>query len=476
MAEYDQKYWRVRSYAVLTVPLLGNSSKTDEANHGKESVELPVRVSSFQLERNDHFTADSLKLTVAYRDAGVDPRYLKNATIRFWAGIADDDGNWSPNDSNFRFIGIVKHANRHHSEGSFNVEIEAHDYTSMFLAQKPYASNGYPHLNQTLGDAWNEICQHVGFWSITTGKMISNVGGPDATGKFAPTIALEFRGGVDGSRIIGEGVPERIREFGRLPKKSGENAWDVWSRCCFCLGLITFMDGDKCVVTTSTEHFAIGDAPVLLLGENVFEADEVCDTAVSNKGIGLVSYDVTTGKTIEEYYPEPGDVRINVKRSVARRKSFKPSDVQADQYDVYEYHDITDPDLLFKIAQRAYEERSRQEIQGYVKTAEPIVYTPTGSLVDMMDLKSGDNIKIQIDPESLELVRNEGGLFAKKRLIELGYTPEVANLIVANMKSIGSINSNMHSRAITTSMSEDNFEITVRYWNVLKPLGSDAAG
>lgn len=465
-----RKYWSIRAHAVLTVPLLGLTSREDESNHGRETVDLPVRVRAFTLERNDHFTADSLRITVDHNDAGVDPRFLKNATLQFWAGTADEDGNWEPRDSNYRFIGVVKHVNRKMEEGGLAVEIEAHDYTSLYLAQKPYASNGYPHLNCTLADAWVQVCDHVGFWDISTGKMVSNVE--------AMKTRLVFRGGVDGSRIIGEGVPERVRNFGRLPRKNGETAWDVWSRCCFCLGLITFFDKDQIIITTSTEHFSVETAPALILGENILDCDEVVDTAVTNKGVGLVSYDTETGNTIEAYYPPPGDVRVNVKRGVARRKGYKPSDVQADQYNVYEYHDITDLDLLQKIAQRAYEERARQEIQGSVKSAEPFLYMPDGSKVDLLDLTSGDNIKVQIDPESLELLRNEGSLFARKRLIEMGYDRDIAKLIAKNLDSLGVINSNMHTRQIITHFDADGetYEVTIKYWNTIKPFGGDVAG
>lgn len=461
-------HYRVRCHAVLTVPILGLTSEQDKANHGKESVNLPVRVRSFTLERNDHYTADTLHITAEHQDANIDPRFLKNATIQFWAGLADEDDFWEPNDSNYRFIGVVKNVTRKSQDKGLTVEIEAHDYTSIFLAQKPYPSNGYPHFNSTLSDAWIRICEHTGFWDISSGKMVSNVE--------ALKTAIEYRGGVDGSRIVGEGVPERIRDFGRVPKKNGETAWDVWCRICFCLGLITFFEQDKVVVTTSTEHFAIDVAPSLVYGRNVFEASEVVDTGVTNKGIGLVSYDVMTGQTIEAYYPPPGDVRINVKRTVARRKNYKPSDVQADQYEVYEYHDVTDPDLLQKVAQRAYEERARQEIQGVVKTYEPVLYTPDGTVVDVMDLTSGDNIKVQIDPESLELIRNEGGLFAQRRLIDLGYDPDVARLLAKNLDSMGVINGSMHTRTVTTRLDEGAFEVSIKYWNVIRPLGGDTDG
>lgn len=470
-------YWQVRCHAVLTVPLLGLTSEQDKAAHGANAIDLPVRVKSFTLERNDHFTADTLHISAEYQDANVDPRFLKHATIQFWAGVADEDGNWSPDDSNFRFIGIVKHVNRKTQEGGLTVEIEAHDYTSMFLAQKPYASNGLPHFNSSLKDAWARICEHVGFWDISTGKMTSNV---EAL-KTSLVCPEDAGGDTTLSRIIGEGIPARIRDFGRIPHKNGDSAWDVWTRCCFCLGLITFFDKDKVVVTTSTEHFAIDDAPSLIYGENILDADEVVDTGVTNKGIGLVSYDVTTGKTIEAYYPAPGDVRINVKRSIARKQAkgkLSNDFVAADQYEVYEFHDVTDPDLLQKIAQRAYEERSRQEIQGVVKTAEPFLYTPSGEAVDVLDLSSGDNIQVRIDPDNLELIRNEGGLFAQRRLIELGYEPEVAKLLAKNLDAMGVINSNMHTRQITTHLDGDgeSFDVTIKYWNVIRPLGGDSDG
>ena len=464
-------YWQIRTKCVLTLPLLGLTSNEDEQNHGKESVDLEVRVKSFTLTRNDHFTADTLMISAEWQDINIDPRYVKNGTIQFYAGLADADGNWQADDKNYRFIGIVKTVHRKSQEGGLAVEIEAHDYTSMFLAQKPYASDGYPTFNDTLQAAWIRICEHTGFWDNSTGKMISNVE--------ALKNSIEARGGVNLSLTVGtEGLPQRIKEFGRVPHKSGDTAWDVWTRTCFCRGLITFIDKDKVVITTTTEHFSPTDAPSLIYGVNVIDCDEVCDTSVSNKGIGLVSYDVTTGKTIEAFYPRAGDTRINVKRGVARRKSYKPSDVLADQYDIYDWHDTQDPEVLELVAQRAYEERARQEIQGVVKTAEPVLYASSGELIEVMDMVSGDNLRVQIDPGSLELIKNEPPALATQRLIDMGYDPRVAYLLSKNLASMAVIDSSMHTRSVTTHYDGDSetFEVTFRYWNAIRSFGGDSVG
>lgn len=453
--------YRPSCHAVLTVPMLGSSSEKDRQIRGTDAINVPIRIVSFDLEKNDHLTADSLNISAEYNDLNMDPRYLKNATIQFWAGQADDSGVFIPDGNNLRFVGVLKHAKRKTIEDGLVMDMEFHDYTSLFLAQKPYPSNGIPTYNSTLSEAWQRICDHTGFWDVDTGKMVSNVE--------ALKDALVFRGGIDGSRRISDGVPKRLADYGKLSIKHGDSAWDVWQRCVFSLGLISFIDKDKVIVTTSTEYFAASDAPRLIYGQNILECDEVVDTNISNRGIGLVSYDVTTGKTIEAFYPLPGDVRINIKRNIAKKidkGKVSPGMVQADQYDVYEYHEVTDPDILTQVAKRAYEERSRQEIQGYVRTAEMFLYTADNVPVDIMDLGAGDNIEIRIDPDLRELVKNVDN--PKQHLIDIGYDPDVAAVLIRNLDALPDMEPVFHTRNVNIRLDPEDFEVTIKYWNKIR--------
>lgn len=460
--------YRPRVHCVLTVPILGSSSEKDRQARGTQTIDIPVRVNHITLERNDHLMADECTIIAEYQDLNLDPRFLKHCTAQVWIG---DQGNsllWTPTRDDYRFIGICIKANRKTSESGLVVELSLRDYTTLFLAQKPYPTSQAPTYNSSLREAWRRICDHTGYWDVDTGKIVSNVE--------ALREQLVARGDVDLDAQIKAAVPERLAKYGKLTPKHGDSAWDVWQRCVMSLGLISYIDKDQCIVTTSTELFTATDAPVMLYGLNILECDESVDTQINNKGINLVSYDHTTGKTIEAFYPQPGDARINVKRSVARRKHFKPDDVQADQYETYEYNDIKDPKILLELARRAFEERGRQEIQGSLKTAEMVVVGNNGTRFDLLNLGAGECIKVSIDSASLELIKNLGPSEDRvQRLVDIGYDDSVATLLARNLDAMPNLEPVFHTKRVSVTLEDTgdagNFEVTINYWNKIRLTG-----
>ena len=143
--------YRPRCAAILRVPTVGTPTEKAVQASNDDLIELPVRVRRAWWESNDHNHADTLKLTAEWKDAGVDPRFLNAAIREFYLGNADDQGNWTPQRSNLRFIGTLQRAQRAaHEEEGFSVELEFQDYTSFFL-QPHFPPEGIPDYSQDSG-------------------------------------------------------------------------------------------------------------------------------------------------------------------------------------------------------------------------------------------------------------------------------------------------------------------------------------
>jgi len=450
--------------AVLRVAPFATDALAAQENRNQDPIDIPLRVVRATLEINNHLTADTLKLTVEWKDANVDPRFLKAATVQFWMG-----NDFTANEESFRFVGICVKARRQSGDGGHSVELDFHDYTSMFLHAKPMPTDGVPSYNTTLSDAWRLICDNTGFPDFNNPKKtISNVK--------ALADQLEFRGGVKDYKLKGN-VPDRLAKLTVVPTKPGDSAWDVWQNTCASLGLITYIERDKCIVTTTTELWSEEDAPVLTLGSNILDADEIVDASVSDKGVALTAIDTVTGKVVEAFFPPPGDPRIKVKRSVARRKDYKADeDLQSERYDYFEYHDVLNEDQLFEIAKRAYAEKSRQEIQGSVKTSEMFVKTKAGADFDLLSLRAGSLIHIEVDPDLHGLLKNVGSHEARvDYLVDRGYEPGVAEVISQNLASYPYLNCAFHTKSINVTLSEENFEVQIHYQNRIIPTGSTSS-
>lgn len=458
----------------------------------QESIIIPMRVRSATLEANDHMKADSLDVEAEWSDAGIDPRFIRDANIAFYLGQANEFGDLVPQQANLRFVGVTHSIERHASDAGVGVSIKANDFTSFFLRAKDFPSDGVPAFSATLTQAWQQICAHTGPKSLQTKQIVSTVERMVST--------LEFRGGAK-DLTIGDAVPSRIGRLGHLVPKQGANAWDVWQQVVGSVGLVSFIELDKCIVTTTADLFdqngsGLG-APSIVWGKNVSDLKETANGAGSQKaGVGLTSFDPLTGRTVEAVFPDPGDVAVRAKRTTAAygrgahqrmvvtnvdpltgRKSLisSPDPVRkrtfdSDSYEWLVYPGVTDPDMLKRIAEHTWIERSHQEVEGSFSTAEMFVDTVDGRQFDMLRLSSGDAISIEIDPSV------DRGVFATmavgdrtKYLESRGYASPIAKLLAANAKRLMKYGTIFHTKDVRTHLETSSdggsFSIEVTFWN-----------
>jgi hypothetical protein len=471
--------YRPRARVILTLQVPPRTGDDAQKAHDAPTIDIEVRCRLVEIERNSHLQADTARIEAEYNDLNIDPRLLRHATAQIWMGNSGED-DWEPEKEHLRFIGVAVSASRKTVEGGLCVEMKFEDYTSMFLAQKPFSPDGVPSYSQTLKEAWARICKHVGYWDVSTEEVVSNV-------EALSDAIIGLGDGVDLFEPIGRSVPARLAAYGKLTPKAGDSAWDVWQRCCMSLGLISYIDRDQCVVTSSSELFKEKDAPVFLYGRNILECDEQVDTKSNQRGVLLYSYDHDSGKIIEAFYPPPGDPRINAKRKEAythhahstKAPKKTPNNLATDQYDPFEYHGIKDPQTLFDLARRAYDERSRQEVQGSIKTAEMFGESEDGATVyDLLELQPGSFIRVDLDREASDALADaEAGEDVRyQRLLDIGYTEDTARLL-SHRSLVTHTSMAVKSVRVVLEDSGDSgrFEVDINYQNKIR-LGEGIAG
>lgn len=456
--------YRPRVACQLHVPIFSGERE--------ETITLQVRPRRVAIEYNDHNHADTASISAEWRDAGVDPRFLKSATCEIWIGSADEYGIFTPTDKNLRFIGVMTRPRRSAREGSgFQTELEFHDYTDLFLRQKPFPTKGLPAFTDDIFGAWQKICDHTGPLD-EEGEVISSVA--------ALRNRLEFRGGVDPGTVLASAVSRRFAKLSSVPSKDKADAWAVWQQCVGMLGLISYIDRDRCIVTTSTEHYAPESAPRMVWGKNILELDEEANAHFSDKGVAITSFDPLTGTTLEAFWPPANDKRIRRKRVSASKKKAKAPAFESERYDYFEYHGVTDPNRLLSIAQRVWDERSRQELEGKLRTAEMFVDTVDQRIIDILELRTGDNIRVEIDPADHETLSSLGSTPRRiDYLTARGYSEDVAKLIVRNMKESNVLDATFHTTRVNIEVEADGdagkFEVGIAFQNriQIRPEGSE---
>lgn len=447
--------YKLRAVFQLDAPKFGSRS---------EFVTLEPRIISLKWTKNNHLVADDLTVTLSWQEAGVDPRMLKNARCALWLW----DSNWEDLDreKHLRFEGICKFVHLQENEVERFVELTFHDYTTLFIDNKPLATTGMPDWTDTLEVVWDRICANTGWVDPDTGEIKSSVD--------ALRGNLVFERPEFASRTLGDMVNPRFRSISKPQPRQGASSWDVWQWCVSSLGLISFIEGDRCIITDTQQHYSGTDAAIALYGANIRSPEMVADTQISSKGVLLKSFDPLRGLALEAFYPPPGDARLKIRRGAARPKSEGGTSVteneQSADYEEFNRFDITDQAALQRAAQEGYEERSRQELQGSFHTAELRFNTSEGAIVDLLSLRAGDTIAVVMEPEiNREVLLSLGGEEARVRYLvdNCDYDEDVARLVAKNLDNETLANCIFHLKSLEIDYGPDHCEIEIKFHNII---------
>ena len=477
-----------RMVARLVVPLIGSPRERALQQNTEATVTYDVIPYRAVLTKNNHNAADELSISVDWRDAGVDPRLMSNAKIEFFLGNDEDGlGKWEPSQDERRFVGLATDIEREASDGGQTVTIKALDYTTLFIESKPYPPEGVPTYSMNLEEAWHMICDHAG--------------GKDAYGNWFKSAECLS------DQLYSEGVkdwPPKLsgavaRRFDNVPiaTKPGMDAWAVWQHCVGMLGLISWIDQDAVWVSTATNLYTRQSAPRFIWGKNIKSFRERRNCAFVGKKVCLMSFDPMTGKTIQALWPKPDPRKLPKKTKVQKniatvkpgrgsnekeKQGHSKTDVKGglqDEYDVFEHNGITDPAALLKRAKRVYQERSRQEMQGSLTTAEIFVDGMTNEQHNMLRIGAGEDIRVEIDQELINgMLGVKVGNERVAWLLDHGYDPNLAAILGRDRSGLAEVSPQFYTEHVTTTLEVDSsgggsYEVEIGFVNKINVDGKD---
>jgi hypothetical protein len=447
--------------AQITVPIMGSLAQRQKLDKSEDVITFPAMPKGFSLDRNDHNQADTCNLTLDWTTAGVDARMLDDATVELHVGDADESGFWVQSERTCRFIGVVKEIDSSRSaDDAAEVTLDLVDYTDLFLKAKPFGSSGIPAFSQTLREAWMTI--------------VSQTPGADV---FNDPKRLVFEGVIDPDTIIGQGVAERFRKIGKVQTKPETDGWAVWQQCVGMLGLISYIDKDRCIVTTATNYYTEQDAPKMVWGHNLESWHESRVSTLSRRGIALTSFDPLSLRTIEASWPPIGDDRVKRKRAKTKKVQTEDKIRPTEERDYFAFPGVQEYESLLEIAKRVYEERSRQELEGSISTPHMYATTENGEVFDLLDLRAGDTVKVDVEPGMRQLLGSLGSDLERVNYLMLqGYADSAAQLIVANMKNFADLDARFLTKRVHVAAevtdTGGSFSIDIDYINRIQIDGS----
>jgi hypothetical protein len=449
-------YWPNMA-ATLFVPSAGTASARQNQEADANVYRFDLRPHHARLVSNNHNDADELELTFSYDEAGLDPRFMRSGELWFYLADGYAFDGFRPGFNNLRFVGIVKDVERtfDQSKGKM-LKILAQDYTCLFLEMKNFPPSGVPLFSDTLQTAWQRICEHTGVVDFDTDP-------PSIASTTVNLIdKLVLLGDINPNKTLGDVVPARIAKLGKLQLDNAADAWAVWQTAVRSLGLISFIRGDRCLVTNATDFYTADDPPRFLFGENIVEWTEARRLGdVSQNNVCLRSYDPLSGRTLEALYPHPA-LAMKQKRLGAAPTKKAPKVSHSKPYDAYDLpFVISDEETLYNIARMVWEERTRQELSGRLKTVEMYTATARGTqnAFDLLSLAAGDQIQVEVDREALDAI--QGMTNVGDRVVALtarGYSDETAIYIAENLNEINKLPSQFLVKTVTTEFEATGAE------------------
>jgi hypothetical protein len=221
------------------------------------------------------------------------------------------------------------------------------------------------------------------------------------------------------------------------------------------------------------------DPPRIVWGKNLLDFTEKRNNNRTIKGVGIQSFDPIAGKTLESLYnPLAGNVH---KKIGAKSRGKAASGHDDKEYDIFQYSGITEQAALDALAKRVYAERSRQELEGALSTAEMEIPTGAGEAFDLLSLASGDTIDVRfVDTADAEFVKGFDSREKRVKYLEaIGYSGSVANIIAANVDSLTSKSNLFYCKTVTTTLEATSdgggsFRVDIEYMNKIDPTGGAA--
>lgn len=490
----------------IWVPDVGTSEERVSEESAGNMTKLTVRAFRVEVTSNNHNEANEARIETTIDDAGIDPRFLRNAELYVYI---DDEGfgTFQPNigkgdlrSGNCRFVGIVVDVSRKMGEDDRHVSIWAQDYTCLFLqAKNGFSPRFLPDYSDSLTQAWNKICDGTGYITFDTSppSIVSTVQRLKNRIVFEPPDLANL--------TLASAVSPRVAAVGakfEVPHQEAADSWAVWQHIVGSMGLISFVRGSQVVVTTATDFYSDDDPPRMIWGLNVTEIEESRDQqSLSAKNVAVYSFNPFTGAHLESFYPPKSDITPTgrAKKKIGASALGPNIVVRAQDYDVFQCPmAISDQATLDKFTEELWQDRSRQELKGYLKT--PLMYTWTNSQFpgsgkggqgtgiprdtpgwSLLGTQAGDRIRVEIDQSIFTEIQALPSLQARiNRLKERGYSTDMAQYLAKNLSDISNVSPEFQvsKSTITLDMQdqEGSFDIRIDFVNRIYVSGSALPG
>lgn len=431
-------------------------SSGDQLTHVLAGI-VPKRCS---VNRNGARTADAASIEIKYADLPLDPRTLRAVAVEIYMGsvTAEDfaaglaggqrvtqDGGSSEvveplhlvpdrfagpggERSNLRFQGWVDRWEATWSDNEPTLNIECSDNTRQLIDQ--------PAPPQLSLDPKKGVAEAVS-------DYLANF--PQFQGY---EVAFLPEGGTQ--PILDDVLSKGARKKGKGPPPGGGqgadvSVWDYLTDVTGMLGLLIRFEGTRVIIQSPRQLFKDGapgrlDDPFVVQGGRTLASGTVLDRRLMVYGRNVS--DMSVGRDFTRHGPQNIELRsynpetksVIIARHPpkdSRQKKANPGDAGEEVYLVKRVPGIADEATLRRVAQSAYEQINRNEVEVNISTMNLASFGAGGEDPDLLDVQPGDPVDVELQREEEEFqgatVNNLEDLLAQAQrgvefLVALGFS------------------------------------------------------
>ena len=421
--------------------------------------DIPIACKNIRVERNDYSEADTFKATIDYSAFPFDPRCIRACGITVCMEDRKKlfDGSKPsvivPSRENTVFIGFSDESEITFDEETRVVNLEGRDYTALFVDAKRNRTDPIS-LSKPIDQIINDLIQEQ---EATKEIVVEN-----RTGAALPTLA------------------QLAPDFNPLTavknQKRKETYWDIMQDIVARVGLVGFIELDKYVITKPQNIYEKKNIKHFIYGGNIQsmkfsrKLGRSKDFNVKVRSVNLLDKRIEEALLPEEatdptFIANFGNSRIT---TVQLDKDGKKIDPPKDaDFMTFFVKDVNSKEQLIKIGESVYEELSRQQIEGLLKTFEMEIpeEVDTGtSPIKFNQIRNGTAIRIFMSQDELNQISSESPIGDKIAfLIKRGYPQDLAK---AFAESLNRINTAFYTKSVAFNHdSEDGFSMELEFIN-----------
>ena len=426
----------------------------------QEVYTLPVLARRLTVDINDYTQADTFDAEIDYKSFPFDPRTIRACAVTIHMEdrkqIFRGDNRLNllePTPENTIFQGFVDEESIQFDDDKRSVRFEGRDFTAILIDTK-YLEGKPIDTKTPLNDLIAQLLSGV--------RSTQEIKVDNRTGTTLPTLAQfypEF-----GQPLAGQKNTEKDDSY-----------WDIIQSLVTKAGLIAFIELDKLVISTPRVLHDKNNAKKFIYGRNIKNL-KFKRKLGRQKGFNVrVRYlDLGTKTVSTADIPEQASDEFIARTQLPRKRIQIPQVMPNGElgtpkdapFMTFRVTNVKNEDQLKAIAEKIFEEISLQQLEGDFETHEMCTSDEADIEFDLLKLRNGTPIRIEVDQGDLEGFKRQGSTSARtKFLVDRCYNPVVAEALA---KTYGKFETVFYTKSVRYSMDADTgFKIAVNFINFI---------